>query len=89
MVTTSEFNDPKKHLDHVTLSPKSGRIVHPTKIGTLRPQKVGRSVTVTHYGPMVFLVLIVYDITSQIPPASLAFSTRMLGSGRFLIILHC
>ncbi len=41
----------------LTLSPKSGRIVHPTKIVTLRPQKVGRSVTVEHYHPLVFYSL--------------------------------
>ncbi len=74
---------------HVTLSPKSGRIVCPTKIVTLRPQKVGRSVTVEHYDPLVFLVSIVCDITSLISPASLAFSPQMLGSVRFLIISHC
>jgi hypothetical protein len=44
----------QKRFDHVTLSPKSGRIVRPTKIVTLRPQKVGRSVTLEHYDPMVF-----------------------------------
>ncbi len=38
----------------VTLSPKSGWIVHPTKIVTLWPQKVGRSVTAEHYNPLVF-----------------------------------
>jgi hypothetical protein len=42
----------QKRFDHVTLSPKSGRIVRPTKIVTLRPQKVGRSVTVEHYDPL-------------------------------------
>jgi hypothetical protein len=41
----------QKRFDHVTLSPKSGRIVRPTKIVTLQPQKVGRSVTVEHYDP--------------------------------------
>ncbi len=42
----------QKRFDHVTLSPKSGRIVRPTKIVTLRPQKVGRSVTGEHYDPL-------------------------------------
>ncbi len=42
----------QKRFDHVTLSPKSGRIVRPSKIVTLRPQKVGRSVTVEHYDPL-------------------------------------
>ncbi len=54
----------QKRFDHVTLSPKSGRIVCPTKIVILQPQKVGRSVTAAHYGPVVFLVLTVCDITS-------------------------
>jgi hypothetical protein len=76
----------QKHFNHVTLSPKIGRIVRPTKIVTLRPQKVGRSVTVEHYETLVFLVSIVCDIMSLI---SLAFSSWMLGSGRFLIIYHC
>jgi hypothetical protein len=57
----------QKRLDHVTLSPKSGRIVRPTKIVTLRPQKVGRSVTAEHYDPVVFLVSTVCDIMSQNP----------------------
>jgi hypothetical protein len=38
----------QKRSDHVTLSPKSGQIVRPTKIVTPRPQKIGRSVTVEH-----------------------------------------
>ncbi len=38
--------------DHVTLSPKSGRIVRPTKI--VQPQKIGGSVTVEHYDPLLF-----------------------------------
>ncbi len=42
----------QKRFNHVTLSPKSGRIVRPTNIVTLRPQKVGRSVTVEHYDPL-------------------------------------
>jgi hypothetical protein len=42
----------QKCFDHMTLSHKSGRIVCPTKIVTLRPQKVGRSVTVEHYDPL-------------------------------------
>jgi hypothetical protein len=64
-------------------SPKSGRIVRPTKIVTLRPQKVGRSVTAEHYDPVLFLVSTVCDITSQIPTTSLAFPLPMLASGRF------
>jgi hypothetical protein len=44
----------QKRFDHMTLSPKNGRIVRPTKIVTLRPQKVVRSVTAEHYNPMVF-----------------------------------
>jgi hypothetical protein len=72
-----------KRSDHVTLSPKSGRIVRPTKIVTKQPQNVGRSVTVEHYDPLVFLVSIVCDIISLISPTSLAFSSRMLGSGCF------
>jgi hypothetical protein len=67
----------------MTLSPKSGRIVRPTKIVTLRPQKVGRSVTAEHYDPVVFLVSTVCDIMSQIPPTSLAFSSLVLASGCF------
>ena len=73
----------QQRFDHVTLSPKSGRIVCPTKIVTLRPQKVGRSVTAEHFDPVVFLVSTVCDITSQIPPTSIAFSSPMLASGRF------
>ena len=73
----------QKHFDHVTLSPKSGRIVRPTKIVTLRPQKEGCSVTAEHYDPVVFLVSTVCDIMSQIPPTSLAFPSPMLASGRF------
>jgi hypothetical protein len=72
-----------KRFDHVTLSPKSGRIVRPTKIVTLRPQKVGRSVTGEHYDPVVCLVSTVCDIMSQIPPTSLAFPSPMLASGCF------
>ncbi len=44
----------QKRFDHVSLSPKSGRIVRPSEIVTLRPQKVVRSVTAEHYDPMVF-----------------------------------
>jgi hypothetical protein len=73
----------QKRFDHVTLSPENGQIVRPTKIVTLQPQKVGRSVTAAHYDPVVFLVSTVCDITSQIPPTSLAFSSLMLGSGCF------
>jgi hypothetical protein len=74
----------QKRSDHVTLSPKSGGIVRPLKIMTLQPQKVDRSVTVEHYDPLVFLFSIVCDITFLISPTSLAFSSRMLGSGSFL-----
>jgi hypothetical protein len=42
----------QKCFNHMTLSPKSGRIVHLTKILTLRPQKVGRSVTIEYYAPL-------------------------------------
>jgi hypothetical protein len=42
----------EKRFNHMTLSLKSGRIVRPTKIVTLRPQKVGHSVTVEHYDPL-------------------------------------
>jgi hypothetical protein len=42
----------QKRFDHMTLSPKSEQIVRPTKIVTLRPQKVGHSVTVEHYDPL-------------------------------------
>jgi hypothetical protein len=73
----------QKRFDHVTISPKSGRIVHPTKNVTLRPQKVGRSVTAEHYNPVVFLVSTVCNITSQISPTSLAFPSPMLASGNF------
>jgi hypothetical protein len=73
----------QKRFDHVTLSPKSGRIVRPTKIVTLQPQKVGCSVTAEHYDPVVFLVSTSCDITSQIPPTSLAFPSPMLASGHF------
>ncbi len=73
----------QKRFDHLTLSPKSGQIVRPTKIVTLRPQKVGCSVTAEHYDPVVFLVSTVCDITFQIPPTSLAFPSPMLASGRF------
>jgi hypothetical protein len=79
----------QKRSVQVTLGPKSGRNVRPTKIVTLRPQKVGRSVTVEYYDPLIFLVLIVCDITSLISPTSLAFSSWMLGSGRLLIISDC
>jgi hypothetical protein len=61
----------QKRFNHVTLSPKSGRIVRPTEIVTLRPQKVGRSVTAEHYDPVVFLVSTVCDIKSQIPGKTL------------------
>jgi hypothetical protein len=67
----------------VTLSPKNGQIVRPTKIVTLQPQKVGCSVTAEHYDPVVFLVSTVCDIMSQIPPTSLAFPSLMLASGHF------
>ncbi len=73
----------QKRFDHVTLSPKSGRIVRPTKIVTLWLQKVGRSVTAEHYDPVVILVSTVYDITSQIPPTYLAFPSLMLAFWRF------
>jgi hypothetical protein len=63
----------QKRSAQVTLGPKSGRNVRPTKILTLRPQKVGRGVTVEHYDPLIFLALIVCDITSLISPTSLAF----------------
>jgi hypothetical protein len=79
----------QKRFDHVTLSPKCERIVCPTKYVTLRPQKVSCSVTAEHYDPVVFLVSTVCDIMSQIPPTSLAFSSLMLASGRFLIVQHC
>ncbi len=85
---TSECND-SKCSDHVTLSPKSGWIVRPTKIVTLQPQKVGRSVTVKHYHPLVFLVSIVCGSASPLSPSFPLFSSWMLGPGRFLIILHC
>jgi hypothetical protein len=69
----------QKHSDHVTLSPKSGWIVRPTEILTLRPQKVGCSVTVEHYIPLVFLVLTVCDTASPILPCFSPFSPLMLG----------
>jgi hypothetical protein len=90
MTTTQTLRPQKlttqKRSDHVTLSPKSGRIVRPLKIVTLQPQKVGRSVTVEHYDQLVFLVSIVCDITSLISSTSLAFSSWMSVSGSFLII---
>ncbi len=76
----------QKHSDHMTLIPKSWRIVCPTKIVTLRLRKVGHTVTVELYNPLVFFVSIVCDITSLISPTSLAFSSWMLGSGCFVII---
>ncbi len=88
LMTTTQMLLPQnlttqKRFVHVTLSAISGRIVHPTKIVTLRPHKVGRSVTAEHYNPAVFLVSTVCDITSQIPPTSLAFPSPVLASGRF------
>jgi hypothetical protein len=42
----------QKRFYHMTLSPKSGRIVRPTEIVTQRFQKVGCSVTVENYDPL-------------------------------------
>ncbi len=73
----------QKHSDHVTLSPKSGWIVRPTEILTLRPQKVGCSVTVEHYIPLVFLVLTVCDTAYPISPRLSPFSPLMWALGVF------
>jgi hypothetical protein len=42
----------KKRSEHVTLRPKSGRIVRPPEIVTLQRQKVGSSVIVEHCVPL-------------------------------------
>jgi hypothetical protein len=52
----------------MTLGPKSGQVVCQTKIVTLRPQKVGHSVTVEHSDPLVILVSIVCDTASPMSP---------------------
>jgi hypothetical protein len=61
-VTSSEFNDPK------TFRPSNikSRKWTDCPSNTLRPQKVGRSVTVEHYDPLVFLVSIFCDIKGNV-----------------------
>jgi hypothetical protein len=59
-VATSEGYD-SKTVQHVTLRPKSGRIVRPLEIVTLQPQKEGRGVTVEHCVPLVILAPTVCD----------------------------
>jgi hypothetical protein len=71
---------PKNRSDYVTRRYKSGGIVHPPKIATLWPHKVGHSVTVQHCVPLAFTYC---DTASAILPRFPPNSLTTLGSWCF------
>ncbi len=81
-VMTSEFNDPKTFRPSDIKSQNWADCPSNQNCDTTTT-KSRCGGTVEHYNPLEFLVSIVCDITTLISPTSLAFSSQMLGSGRY------